>query len=147
MSRQQTVLLAIRNGLGIDTLVNAPALFAAAKKTAWTDLPRESLPALVELFGRAQTASVKQLRIVPPAYPSWMTKSELAAIRKAVGNILGPLPNPTPTPSPSPSEPPIPSESPSPSPSETPAPSPTPEPSPSPSPPAPSDTPLPSASP
>ena len=144
MVRQQTVLLAIRDELGFDTILNAPALFDAAKRTAWTDLPRESLPNLVELFGKAQSASVKQLRVVPPTYPSWMTQSELAKIRQAVGSILGPLPSPTPSPSPSDSP------APSPSPSDTPAPSPSPTPAPSPSPtpePSPSDSPLPSESP
>ena len=70
MDRQQTLLLAIREQLGAAMILNAPALFGAAKGAAWTDLPRESLPALVELFGKASTAKVKQLRIVPPHYPA-----------------------------------------------------------------------------
>ena len=45
--------------LGPESILNAPALFGAAKGTAWTDLPRESLPALVELFGRAADAKVR----------------------------------------------------------------------------------------
>ncbi|HZM72652.1 MAG TPA: LCP family protein [Candidatus Polarisedimenticolia bacterium] len=150
MARQQTVLLAIRDELGFDTILNAPALFDAAKRTAWTDLPRESLPNLVELFGKAQSASVKQLRVVPPTYPSWMTQSEITKIRQAVGSILGPLPSPTPTPSPTPSPSPssTPEPSPSPSDSPSPAPSPTPEPSASPSPePSASDSPVPVESP
>jgi LCP family protein required for cell wall assembly len=150
MVRQQTVLLAIRDQLGFDTILNAPALFDAAKRTAWTDLPRESLPSLVELFSKAQTASVKQLRIVPPTYPSWLTQSEIANIRQAVGSILGPLPSPTPAPEPTPEPSPSPSVSPEPSPSPSESPEPSPAPSPEPSPidsPSPAPTESPSASP
>ena len=53
MERQQNLILAIRGQLGPAMILNAPALFGAARGTAWTDLPRESLPALVELFGKA----------------------------------------------------------------------------------------------
>lgn len=168
MARQQTLLLAIRSQIGAATILQAPDLFAAAKGRTWTDLPRSSLPALVELFGKAANASVKQLRIVPSKYPAWLTTSEIAQIRHDVGNILGPLPAPTPTPvpteaptaSPSPSESagPTPSEgssptpsggvSPNPSPSLSPGPSPSPSPSPSPGPsPSPSPSPTPSLSP
>jgi anionic cell wall polymer biosynthesis LytR-Cps2A-Psr (LCP) family protein len=120
MQRQQTLLLAIRNQIGADTIFNAPSLFKSAKGFAWTDLPRESLPNLVNLFGKAQGASVKQLRIVPPKYPSWLTSSEITKIRNAIANMLGvPLPTPTPTPTPATTVTPT-------------APAPTPEPSPSP---------------
>ena len=155
MARQQTLLLAIRSQIGAATILQAPDLFAAAKGRTWTDLPRSSLPALVELFGKAANASVKQLRIVPSTYPAWLTATEIAKIRHDVGNILGALPSPTPTPlptetpaaSPSPSESPgstptdgaspTPSSgvaSPSPSPSLSPSPSPSLSPSPVPSP-------------
>jgi LCP family protein required for cell wall assembly len=151
MSRQQTLLLAIRDQLGVDTILNASALFDAAKNTAWTDLPRDSLPALVELFGRAADSSVKQLRIVPNRYPSWLTPSEIAQIRADIAALLGPVPAPTPTPSPSPSPMPSPTDSPTPDPSASPTPDPsptsTPEPSPTPAPtpePTPGPTPEPS---
>ena len=98
MARQQTLLLAIRKQIGPDTILNAPDLFNAAKGFVWTDLPRSSLPSLVELFGKAQTASVKQLRIVPPTYPEWLTKTEITKIQKAIAALLG-LPAPTPSPS------------------------------------------------
>jgi LCP family protein required for cell wall assembly len=120
MQRQQTLLLAIRDEIGPNTIVNAPALLKAAKGFAWTDLPRESLPNLVNLFGRAQDASVKQLRIVPPKYPSWLTTSEITKIRNAIANMLG-LPSPTVSPAPTP----VTTTAPTPPP-------PTPEPSPSP---------------
>jgi LCP family protein required for cell wall assembly len=100
MQRQQTLLLAIREQIGADTIINAPGLFKAAKGFAWTDLPREALPNLVELFAKAQGASVKQLRIVPPKYPSWLTKAEITKIRNAIANVLGvapPAPSPSPT--------------------------------------------------
>lgn len=125
MLRQQTLLLAIRNQLGAATILNAPGLAAAAKGFVWTDLPRDSLPNLVDLFGRAQTASVKQLRIVPPTYPASITPAEVVKIQKDIANLLGvPVP-PTPSPVPSPSPSPAPTEGPSPSPSDVPTPMPT----------------------
>jgi LCP family protein required for cell wall assembly len=134
MARQQTLLLEIRKQIGPETILNAPDLFNAAKGFTWTDLPRSSLPSLVELFGKAQTATVKQLRIVPPTYPEWLTKSEITKIQAAIANLLGlPVP-PTPTPAPSVGPSTVPSGTPAPSappptqslpppPSETPAPS------------------------
>jgi LCP family protein required for cell wall assembly len=127
MQRQQTLLLAMRSQIGADTIFNAPALFKAAKGFAWTDLPREALPNLVELFAKAQGASVHQLRIVPPKYPSWLTKAEITKIRIAIANTLGvppPAASPTPT---SHATPPPPSATHTP-----PPPTPTPAPSPSP---------------
>jgi LCP family protein required for cell wall assembly len=107
MARQQTLLIAIRNDIGPKTILNAPSLFKAAKGFTWTDLPRESLPNLVELFGRASDANVKSLRIVPPKYPSWLTSSEVRKIRKDIGALVGvpwspPAPPATPKPSPAP---------------------------------------------
>ena len=99
MARQQTLLLAIRDHIGAQTILNAPDLFNAAKGFTWTDLPRDSLPNLVTLFSKAANASVKQLRIVPPTYPSYLTMSELTKIRKDIAALLGvPVP-PTPSPS------------------------------------------------
>ncbi|NJD27810.1 MAG: LytR family transcriptional regulator [Chloroflexi bacterium] len=125
MARQQTVLLAIRDQIGPATILNAPGLFKAAKGFAWTDLPRSSLPNLVELFGKAANASVKQLRIVPPKYPSWLTPAIITKIRKDVAAMLGVPPPPEPSPTPVPSFEPTPSVEPStgPSPSPSPAPS------------------------
>jgi hypothetical protein len=117
MARQQALLLAIRQQLGADDILNAPDLFNAAKGFTWTDLPRSSLPNLVTLFGRAQTATVKQLRIVPPTYPSWLTESEITQIRKAVASLLGTLPPPTAPPTAGPSVSPTSSSGSSPSPS------------------------------
>ena len=123
MSRQQTLLLAIRNQIGADTILNAPALFKAAKGFTWTDLPRDSLPNLVHLFGKAQGASVKQLRIVPPKYPEWLTPSVVTKIQNAVAALLG-VPAPAPSPAPTPAlshtptaPPPAPTAEPSPAPS------------------------------
>jgi hypothetical protein len=117
-------------------IFSAPDLFAAAKRTAWTDLPRESLPALVELFAKAANGSVKNLRIVPPTYSAYLTKAEIARIQADIANLLGTVPPPTPSPIPSPS----PSATPEPTPEPTlppveptlpPAPTPTPDVSPS----------------
>lgn len=128
MARQQTLLLAIRSEIGAGTILKAPSLFNAAKGFAWTDLPRSSLPNLVDLFGRAAHASVKELRIAPSRYPAWLTPKEIVQIRKDIAKLLGTVPPP-------------PSPSPSPSPSSTAGPSEPPSPSPSPSPPEPSASP------
>jgi LCP family protein required for cell wall assembly len=94
MERQQTLLLAIRSQIGPLTLLQAPDLFAATEGRAWTDLQRDSLPALVQLFGRAAGASVTQLRIVPPTYPEWLTDDAIDRIRSDIADLLGPMPDP-----------------------------------------------------
>jgi len=127
MQRQQTLLMAIRDQIGPDTIFNAPALFKAAKGFAWTDLPRESLPNLVSLFSKAQGASVRHLRIVPPKYAEWLTKAEITRIRNDIADLLGVPPPPTSTPAPSqPSVTPPPSNPTPTSPPPTPGPSPAP---------------------
>lgn len=123
MARQQTLLLAIRDQLSPLSILTAPALVDAAKGLVWTDISRESLPALVEIFSRAKSASVKQLRIVPSKYPAYLTPAEVTRIQADIAKLLGTVPPPpddyvgaTPTPSPSESPTPRPSESPTPSP-------------------------------
>jgi LCP family protein required for cell wall assembly len=140
MARQQTLLLAIREQIGPSTILNAPDLFNAAKGFTWTDLPRSSLPSLVELFGKAAHASVKQLRIVPPTYPEYMTPAEVIRIQKAVAALLGLPPPPTPSPSTAPS----PSGGTSPAPTHTAGPVPSDTPKPTTTPPPPTETPAPS---
>jgi LCP family protein required for cell wall assembly len=138
MARQQTLLMAIREDIGPKTILNAPDLFQAAKGFTWTDLPRDSLPNLVMLFGKAADASVKHLRIVPPTYDDWLTPSEITRIRAAIAKLLGTVPPPTASPSigPSPSPTPPPSTDTPPPPTETPPP-------PTDTPPPPTDTPTP----
>ncbi len=121
MDRQQTLLLAIRNQIGADTILNAPNLFKAAKGFAWTDLPRAALPNLIDLFGKAQAASVKQLRIVPPKYPEWLTPAVVTKIQNNIATMLG-----VPPPGPEPTATPHASSAASPTPGPTPAPSPSP---------------------
>ncbi len=134
MDRQQTLILAMRDQIGPQTFLDAPALFGAAKGAAWTDLPRESLPSIIELFGKAAHAQVKQLRIVPPKYPSFMTAAWITRIRQDVAALL---PG---TPTPAVSKYPLPYNLPKPTPKPTPSPGTTAGPSDSP---APSDTPVP----
>jgi len=117
MGRQQTLLLAIRSQIGPATILNAPALFTAAKGFTWTDLPRSSLPNLVALFDKAAHATVKQLRIVPTKYPEWLTPAEITQIQHDIAALLGTVPPPAPTPIPSLAPSPVPSEPPSPAPS------------------------------
>ena len=159
MERQQTLLLAIRKELGPATILSGPALFGAAKGTAWTDLPRESLPALVELFGRTSGAKVKQLRIVPPGYPAWLTAAWVTQIRKDVAALLPgtpdparsryPLPvaRPTPRPTPKPTPRPTPTAMPTAVPSTEPSAGPTSPPEPTPATPTPEATPKPTPEP
>ena len=141
MARQQTLLLAVRDQIGPSTILNAPDLFNAAKGFTWTDLPRSSLPNLVELFSKAAHATVKNFRVVPPTYPAYLTPSELTKIRNAIAALLGVPPPPTPSPSPSIA----PSGGTSTPPSATPGSSPAP--TPSHTPPQPSEPPAPTASP
>jgi LCP family protein required for cell wall assembly len=101
MGRQQTLLLAIRKQIGPATVLNAPALFDAASGFAWTDLPREALPALGDLFSKAAHASVTQLRIVPSKYSTILTPGEVTRIQHDIAALLGVAPPPTPTPTPS----------------------------------------------
>jgi LCP family protein required for cell wall assembly len=126
MARQQTLLIAIREDIGPETILNAPDLFNAAKGFTWTDLPRDSLPNLVTLFGRAADATVKNLRIVPPAYNVFLTPASIAQIQKDIAKLLGvPVPpTPSPSPGPTPSPTPAPSHEPTPTPGPTPSPSP-----------------------
>ena len=121
MARQQTLLLAIRAQLGVGTILKAPSLLKAATGFAWTDLPRSSLPNLVDLFGRAATASVRQLRIVPSRYPAVLTPKVIHQIQVDIAALLGTVPPPTPSPSATPSTSPSATPSPSPSPSESPS--------------------------
>jgi LCP family protein required for cell wall assembly len=130
MRRQQVLLLAIRNQIGPATILDAPSLVAAAKGFVWTDLPRDSLPNLVNLFGKAANASVKQLRIVPPTYPEILTKAEITRIRKDIAKLLGVPPPPTPTPVPSPTAAPTASPTSAPTPADTPLPTAEPPPTP-----------------
>jgi LCP family protein required for cell wall assembly len=160
MERQQILLLAMRKQLGPSIILDAPALFAAAKGTAWTDLPREALPALVELFGKTADAKVKQMRIVPPRYPSWMTAAWVNQVRHDVAGLLPGTPNPrrinvprpvatprpTPRPTPKPTLKPTPATSAQPTAEPTLAPTPEPTPVPTPEPP-PEPTPAPASSP
>ena len=119
MRRQQALLLAIRDQLGAATILNAPALAAAAKGYVWTDLPRSSLPNLVDLFSRAATAQVRLYRFAPSAYPAYLNAVTIAKIRTVIASafpaMASPSSSPTELPSQSPSE--LPSISPEASPS------------------------------
>jgi hypothetical protein len=146
MERQQILLLAIRKQLGPSAILDAPALFGAAKGTAWTDLPREALPALVELFGKTDGKKVHQLRIVPSRYPTWLTAAWVNQVRRDIADLLPGTPKPrkigvprpvaTPRPTARPTARPTtrPTAKPTPQPTKEPTPQPTPEPNPTPAP-------------
>jgi LCP family protein required for cell wall assembly len=122
MRRQQALLLAIRDQLGAATILNAPAFAAAAKGYVWTDLPRSSLPNLVDLFSRAATARVRLYRFAPSAYPAYLNAATIAKIRRAIANAFPAVTSPSPSPSDSPSM--SPDVSPSSSPTDSPSTSP-----------------------
>jgi LCP family protein required for cell wall assembly len=103
MRRQQALLLAIRDQLGAATILNAPALASAAKGYVWTDLPRNSLPNLVDLFSRAATAPVRLYRFAPSAYPAYLNAATIAKIRTVIANAFPVVATPSPSPSNSPS--------------------------------------------
>ena len=117
MRRQQALLLAIRDQLGAATILNAPALVAAAKGYVWTDLPRSSLPNLVDLFSRTATAQVSLYRFAPSAYPAYLTPATIAKIRTVIASAFPVIATPSPSPSDSPSSSGSPSISPDTSPS------------------------------
>jgi LCP family protein required for cell wall assembly len=119
MRRQQALLLAIRDQLGAATILSAPALAAAAKGYVWTDLPRSSLPNLVDLFSRAATAQVRLYRFAPSAYPAYLTAATITKIRTVIANAFptAASPSPSPTESPTPSSTESPTDSPEVSPS------------------------------
>jgi LCP family protein required for cell wall assembly len=150
MDRQQTLILAIRDQIGPQTFLDAPALFGAAKGAAWTDLPRESLPSIIELFGKAAHAQVKQLRLVPPKYPSYMTAAWITRVRQDVAALLPGTAQPAvskyplPYGKPKPAATPTPAPGTTPTPTDTPVPGTTPTPEPTVPPPPPTDAPSPS---
>ncbi|NBX58786.1 MAG: LytR family transcriptional regulator, partial [Gammaproteobacteria bacterium] len=111
MRRQQALLLAIRDQLGAATILNAPALAAAAKGYVWTDLPRASLANLVDLFSRAATAPVRLYRFAPSAYPAYLNEATIAKIRSVIANAFPVIASPSPSPSASPSDSPEPTPS------------------------------------
>lgn len=91
MARQQRFLAAVAKALGPSAVLNAPAIAAAAKGMVWTDLPRESLPALAELMTKMlATDDLRTLRFVPPKYPQYLTEASIAKIRAAVAGSLDP---------------------------------------------------------
>ena len=103
MRRQQALLLAIRDQLGAATILNAPALAAAAKGYVWTDLPRSSLPNLVDLFSRAASAPVRLYRFAPSTYPAYLNAATIAKIRGVIANAFPTVPGASDSPSLSPS--------------------------------------------
>jgi len=105
MRRQQALLLAIRDQLGAGVILNAPALATAAKGYVWTDLPRASLPNLVDLFSRAGNAPVRLVRFAPNSFPAYQNAASIAKIRRIIAGAFPEISSPSPstvaTPSPS----------------------------------------------
>lgn len=88
MRRQFAVLLAIRQEITVDTILNAADLVRAAKGFAWTDIPQAALPALIEQLGPALTGQAKQFRIMPPKYTSPLSRATINAIRDRIKELM-----------------------------------------------------------
>ena len=117
MYRQQLLLKAIRAQIGPATILQAPDLANAATGFVWTDISREALPSLVELFGRAQGERVCQLLVRAGPFTDALSPKSVARIQGEIAHLLDPgrcavLPAPTPSPKPTPSPTPGPSDAP-----------------------------------
>jgi LCP family protein required for cell wall assembly len=105
MYRQQLLLKAIRAQIGPTTILQAPDLANAAAGFVWTDISREALPSLVELFGRAQSENVCQLLVRAGNFTDALTPKSIVRIQGEIAHLLDPgrcavLPAPTPSPKP-----------------------------------------------
>jgi LCP family protein required for cell wall assembly len=88
MRRQFAVLLAVREKITVETILNAADLVRAAKGFAWTDISQAALPALIEQLGPALTGQAKQFRIMPPRYTSPLTRATINAIRERIKELM-----------------------------------------------------------
>jgi len=88
MRRQFAVLLAVRETITVDTILNAADLVRAAKGFAWTDISQAALPALIEQLGPALTGQAKQFRIMPPRYTSPLSRATINAIRDRIKELM-----------------------------------------------------------
>lgn len=96
MSRQQTVLLALRNNLHPCSLLpKIPSLIGALGDTFWTDMPVEDAPALVALAEHIGTGNVKSIELVPSVTNNpvgFLTIPRLATVRTIVAHGLDGVP-------------------------------------------------------
>ena len=89
MRRQQAVLLALRRQLDpLAVLERAPELLRIAKDHLWTTVKREDLAGLAELAARVDARQVVTVRFVPPAYPEFLSTSDIKHIRKVVRHVF-----------------------------------------------------------
>jgi LCP family protein required for cell wall assembly len=67
--RQQRVLFSLKDQANVNALIpRIPELVSALKKTLHTDVPLSQLPALLELAGAVDTASIRSYVFSPPLY-------------------------------------------------------------------------------
>jgi anionic cell wall polymer biosynthesis LytR-Cps2A-Psr (LCP) family protein len=96
MSRQQTVLLALRNNLHPCSLLpKVPSLIGALGDTFWTDMPVEDAPTLVALAEHIGTGNVKSIELVPSVTNNpvgFLTIPRLATVRSIVAHGLDGVP-------------------------------------------------------
>lgn len=91
MARQQRFLTALFRALGPSAILNAPSIAVAAGGMVWTDIPRDSLPAIAAIAGTAAaTDQIRTLRFVPPKYPQIMDAADVARVRAAIAGSLAP---------------------------------------------------------
>ena len=82
------MLLAVRETITVDTILNAADLVRAARGFAWTDISQAALPALIEQLGPALTGHARQFRIMPPRYTSPLTRATIDAIRNRIKELM-----------------------------------------------------------
>jgi LCP family protein required for cell wall assembly len=100
MRRQQQVLVALaRQVEPLELVPQVPKLLKIAKDNLWTTIKRSEVKDLASLAARADVRRVKTVLFVPSRYPSHLTTSEIARIRKVVGTAFEGLKPVTPAPS------------------------------------------------
>jgi LCP family protein required for cell wall assembly len=96
MSRQQSVLLALRSQLKpCSLLTKVPSLISALGSAFWTDMPIEDAPNLVALADRIGAGNVKSIELVPSVTNNpvgFLTVPRLAIVRNIVAHGLDGVP-------------------------------------------------------
>ena len=101
MRRQQQVLVALARQVDpLELAPKVPRLLKIAKENLWTTIRRSDVKDLAGLAARVDVRRVKTVLFVPSRYPSHLTTSEIARIRKVVRTVFDGL-KPAAAPSPS----------------------------------------------
>lgn len=100
MKRQQRVLVALARELDpIALLPRVPDLLEIAKDNLWTTIDQNDIANLAVLAARVDAHDIQTITFAPPAYPEYLTTTEIKHIQKVVATVFD---APTATPSPTP---------------------------------------------